>query len=47
MPTYLRKFYMKELITTKKEEAEATKRANQKAQSSAPKRPNINPRLKG
>ena len=47
MPTYLRKFYMRELIDIKKEEQAAVKKANQQAQSSIPKRPNINPRLKG
>ena len=47
MPTYLRKFYMKELVEVKNQEEEAVKKANQKKQSSIPSRPNINPRLKG
>ena len=46
MPTYLRNFYIKELINTKKQEEEALKKANQKTASTTPSRPGINPRLK-
>ena len=46
MPTYLRKFYTEELISSIKSENEEIKKASQKSQSTIPKTPSINPRLK-
>jgi len=43
MPVYLRNFYYKQLVDTRKKENEEIKKAQQKAKS---KRPSINPRFK-
>tara|TARA_R100000008_G_scaffold39501_1_gene22610 strand:+ start:771 stop:908 length:138 start_codon:yes stop_codon:yes gene_type:complete len=44
MPIYLRNFYYKELIETRKKENDEIKKANQKNNSIS--RPAINPRFK-
>ena len=46
MPVYLRNFYYKTLIDTKKKENKEIKKANQKSNKSKVSRPSINPRFK-
>ena len=43
MPIYLRNFYYKQLLDTRKKENDEMKKANQKAKSS---KPSMNPRFK-
>ena len=45
MPVYLRKFYYKKLIDTRKKENDEVKKANQRNKSKIT-RPAINPRFK-
>ena len=46
MPVYLRRFYYRQLIDTKKKESDEVKKANQKSNKSSVSRPAINPRFK-
>jgi hypothetical protein len=43
MPVYLRRFYYKQLVDTKKKESDEIQKANQKSKMS---KPVINPRFK-